>query len=57
MGLLTLPGSLRGWVRISGTDQLRISGTDNGQSFDEEAYAKDLDALSAEQWRAESEGE
>jgi hypothetical protein len=29
----------------------------HGQSFNEEAYAKDLDALSAEQWRAESEGE
>jgi hypothetical protein len=28
-----------------------------GQSFDEAAYAKDLDALSAEQWRAESKDE
>jgi hypothetical protein len=29
----------------------------HGQSFDEAAYAKDLDALSAEQWRAESQSE
>jgi hypothetical protein len=27
----------------------------HGQSFDEKAYATDLDALSAERWRAESQ--